>query len=334
MAGWLPYLDDVFPEAAARICERPPKLEQSSALHFLSESDLPTRFPDETAKLLLSMMPGLTIGAMWFWEPLRNIIAALRDAGIKYEVLKLLCDQLARLEYPKASRIAQRKTSVEVRSLAESGVPMAKIEFYFKKPDLTIVRHVVVQRLREDASWNQLDSTGDGFLPYVEMQGPWISQFACYASEVCWHLLTTSVLAPGFDPSNERLPFFHLTAFGRRFVKTGDWPVYDESEYLGRLGQLSKDPDRTVIAYLTESLRSFERGNFVAASVMLGIGAERVFLLLCEATLKSLSDGAEKATFGKLIERYPIKPKLDWLHAKFGELQKSGPPGFPDNVRA
>jgi hypothetical protein len=66
--------------------------------------------------------------------------------------------------------------------------------------------------------------------------------------------------------------------------------------------------------------------------VMLGIGAERVFLLLCEATLKSLSDGAEKATFGKLIERYPIKPKLDWLHAKFGELQKSGPPGFPDNA--
>ncbi len=209
---------------------------------------------------------------------------------------------------------------------------MAKIDFNFRKPDLTIVRHVVVQRLREDASWNQLDSTGDGFVPYVAMQGQQISQFAYYASEVCWHLLTTGVLAPGFNPSNARLPFFHLTAFGRIFVKTGDWPVYDESEYLVRLGQLAKDPDLTVIAYLTESLRSFERGNFVAASVMLGISAERVFLLLCEATLKSLSVGAEKTTFGKLMERYPIKPKLDWLHAKFGELQRSGPPGFPDNA--
>ena len=109
MAGWLPYLDDVFPEAVARICEKPPKLEQSSALHFLSESDLPRRFPDETAKLLLSVMPRLTIGAMWFWEPLKNIIAALRDAGIKYEVLKLLCDQLTRLEYPKASELLEEK---------------------------------------------------------------------------------------------------------------------------------------------------------------------------------------------------------------------------------
>jgi hypothetical protein len=209
---------------------------------------------------------------------------------------------------------------------------MAKADFNSKNPNLTIVRHVVIQRLREDTSWNQLDTTGEGFLRYVEMQGQQMAQFAYYASEVCWHFLTTGVLAPGFDSSNVGLPFFHLTTFGKVFVKTGEWPVYDESEYLVRLGHLTRDPDPTVIAYLTESLRSFERGNFVAASVMLGIAAERVFILLCEATLKSLSDGAEKMKFGKLMERYPIKPKLDWLHAKFGELQRSGPPGFPDNA--
>lgn len=207
---------------------------------------------------------------------------------------------------------------------------MAKVDFNFKNPDLTIVRHVVIQRLRDDTSWNELDSKGQGFLPYVEEQQ--ISQFAYYANEVCWHFLTTGVLAPGIDPLNNKLPFFHLTSFGKVFVKTGEWPVYDEYEYLVRLGQLTRDPDLTVIGYLTESLRSFERGNFVAASVMLGIAAERVFVLLCEATLKSLSDGAEKATFGKVMERYQIKPKLDWLHAKFGELQKSGRPGFPDNA--
>jgi hypothetical protein len=32
------------------------------------------------------------------------------------------------------------------------------------------------------------------------------------------------------------------------------------------------------------------------------------------------------------MERYPIKPKLDWLHAKFSELQRSGPPGLPNNA--
>ena len=166
---------------------------------------------------------------------------------------------------------------------------MAKVDFNFKNPDLTIVRHVVIQRLRDDTSWNELDSKGQGFLPYVEEQQ--ISQFAYYANEVCWHFLTTGVLAPGIDLLNNKLPFFHLTAFGKVFVKTGEWPVYDESEYLVRLGQLTRDPDLTVIAYLTESLRSFERGNFVAASVMLGIAAERVFVLLCEATLELHSYG-------------------------------------------
>lgn len=209
---------------------------------------------------------------------------------------------------------------------------MAKVAFDFKNPDRAVVRHVVIQRLRDDRSWNQIDPTGEGFLPYVEMQSGQIAQFGYYADEVCWHLLTTGILAPGFNASNRKLPWFHLTTFGKLFVETGEWPLYDPSAYLARLAQRIPAPDRTVLAYLTESLRSFERGSFVAASVMLGIAAERVFLLLCDATLNALADSAEKKAFGELLERYQIKPKLDWLHMKFVQLQKKGPPGFPDNA--
>ena len=208
---------------------------------------------------------------------------------------------------------------------------MATRHFDFTRPNLQEVRQIVIQRLREDGSWMQIDPTGEGFLPYVEMQGLDVGRFASFANDVCWQFLTTGVLAPGSN-YDLRLPFFHLTPFGSAFIRIGEWPVYDPSEYLVRLAQQTPNPDPTVLSYLTESLRSFQRGSFVAASVMLGIAAERAFLLLCAATLDALSDSGQKEAFGRLMDRYQIKPKLDWLHAKFGELQKKGPPGFPDNA--
>ena len=50
-------------------------------------------------------------------------------------------------------------------------MPDGKIPFDARNPDPDVVRQVVVERLRRDASWSQLDSTGDGFAPYVDYVG-------------------------------------------------------------------------------------------------------------------------------------------------------------------
>ena len=43
---------------------------------------------------------------------------------------------------------------------------------------------------------------------------------------------------------------------------------------------------------------------------MLGIAAERVFLLLCDSLVAALSNANENAAFSKIRERFPMKPKL------------------------
>ncbi len=209
---------------------------------------------------------------------------------------------------------------------------MSKIKFDFKNPDFSLVRQVIFRRLREDSSWDQLDPGGEGFLPYVEMAGNEIGTFAFYAKEVCWQLLCTGVLAPGKNPENPDRPWFHITAFGRLLIQSGEWPANDPAGYIARLKQKIPTPDATVLAYLSEALCSFERGNVIASMVMLGIAAERVFLLLCEATENALTNPSEKKAFSGLLKRFSMKPKLDWLHQKFQALQQKPPAGFPDNA--
>ena len=66
--------------------------------------------------------------------------------------------------------------------------------------------------------------------------------------------------------------------------------------------------------------------------VMLGIAAERVFLLLCEAVANALASPKEAKKFTDLCGRFSMKPKLDWVHEKFRGVEAGGPPGFPENA--
>ena len=99
--------------------------------------------------------------------------------------------------------------------------------------------------------------------------------------------------------------------------------------YLRRLSEKVPQADATVLAYLTESLHSFRHGDRVASTVMLGIAAERVFLMLCESLAAALASPAEQKEFAKLLGRFAMNPKLQWVHQK---IQAIKAPGFPENA--
>jgi hypothetical protein len=214
-----------------------------------------------------------------------------------------------------------------------------KIPFDPRNPDLDAVRQIVVERLRRDTTWRQLDNTGEGFAPFVDYVAPTEferqngrSALLFLAQEVFWQLVIEGVLAPGMDSSNLKLPWFHITKHGRAVLNSTEPQPYDPTGYLARLRERIVSPDATVMAYLAESLETFRKANRVASAVMLGIAAERVFLLLCDSLAAALSTPAEKSAFAKLLDRFPMKPKLDWVHGKIQQIQKQAPSGFPDNA--
>jgi|BarGraNGADG00212_1021973.scaffolds.fasta_scaffold08248_2 hypothetical protein len=200
-------------------------------------------------------------------------------------------------------------------------------------PDFEAVRRIFFDWLRANPRGAQLSRTGDTYLPYVEFAGSRDPQvLAFHIVEVFWQLLLEGIVAPGMNSSNMDLPWFHLTSYGHAVLQQESGHPHDPAGYLERVRSRVPAPDDTVMAYLSESLTAFRRGTIVAAAVMLGVAAERVFLLVCDGILGALGDPREKATFERLVERFAMKPKLDWVHEKLQVVQNRRLAGFPENA--
>jgi hypothetical protein len=202
-----------------------------------------------------------------------------------------------------------------------------------QNPDPRAARRIMLDWLRANPT-GQLDLVGAAYEPYVE----WVAGgrdarvLAFHLTEVFWELVVEGIIAPGCDAWNLDLPFYHLTGHGRTVLQGEAGHPHDEGAYLARVRANIPGLDDTVMAYLTESLRAFRRGTYVAATIVLGIAAERVFLLLCASLLAALRDPGERAVFEGIMQRLPMKPKLDWVHNKIQELQARRMPSFPDNA--
>lgn len=140
-------------------------------------------------------------------------------------------------------------------------------------------------------------------------------------------------VAPGAGAGGDSqcLPWFHVTDYGRLVLEQSAGHPHDPTAYVQRLKNRVPSPDGTVLAYVGESLSTFRRGAVIASAVMLGVAAERVFLLVCESIRDALADPKEKADFTRLLERFAVKPKLDWVHSKLLQVQGTKGSGLPDN---
>jgi hypothetical protein len=191
-----------------------------------------------------------------------------------------------------------------------------------------------LDRLRNDPDFKQLEDGGPGYDPYFECVGshnPDVLIF--HLHEAFWQLLVEGIVAPGKNSSNLKLPWFHVTEYGHKVLAADPPHPHDPERYLGRIAARVPDFDPTVRSYLAESLATFGRGNLVSATVMLGIAAERAFLLLCESAADALANAAEEDQFRGLLARFPMKPKLDWITVKFQEQSVRALAGFPDNAQ-
>lgn len=202
-----------------------------------------------------------------------------------------------------------------------------------RNPDFEAVRFIFVDWLKAQSGGTQLSRTGEAYDPYVAYIGGRDPQaLAFHVVEVFWQLLLEGIVAPGMNASNVDLPWFHVTRYGRKVLQSEAGHPHDPAGYLSRLQTRVPNIDATVLAYVSESLTAFRRGTIVAAAVMLGIAAERVFLLVCDGMHASLADRQEEVAFGRLLERFAMKPKLDWAHAKLLDLQARRVPGVPDSA--
>ncbi len=117
---------------------------------------------------------------------------------------------------------------------------------------------------------------------------------------------------------------WRLSADGQRVAKGGTWEPRDPDGFLARIRREIPELDDLVELYLTEALQSFNGRCYLATSVMLGVAAERAFLVMAASFAASSLPGASAmakeldkprsnyfalwAEFRKRIE--PVRQKL------------------------
>jgi hypothetical protein len=193
---------------------------------------------------------------------------------------------------------------------------------------LDIARHVVLARLRADRDWTEWPHHANDFSRWVNCSTSGdCERFLMLVHDVMWEFIVSGVIAPGLNARNPHLPFFHLTDYGREVVAAEQFVPHDPSAYLKDLSDAIPNIDATVLAYVTQSLQCYLRNLNVPSAIMLGIAAERVFLLVCDAL--QLQSDKERVKFAELLRRNAMKPKLDFVLHKLSQVKT---PDLPDNL--
>lgn len=130
--------------------------------------------------------------------------------------------------------------------------------------------------------------------------------------EILWDLIVEGIIRPFQDDSN-KWPFYRITDVGKEFLKGLPVSPFDPDGYLTRIKSDIPNVDDVIIAYLTESLRTFRIGCYLAATVTLGCAAEKAILLLIDSCVAALPSPEDKA-FEKKTDDRQIKGKFEEFH--------------------
>jgi hypothetical protein len=218
---------------------------------------------------------------------------------------------------------------------------MHKLRYDPNQPDASALRQAVFAKLR--AGWfvvERADYDGQliaqAFEQVVDFVQPlpphWESAFMAAVFDLLWQLVAEGVIRPG-GQSGLNFPQIGLTDYGRRILLSETAHPHDIDRFLDQM-RSGQDVDPTVEAYLVESLYSFRQNRLVASAVLLGIAAERTFLVISEALLRALANPKEREALQKLLLQQPMKPKQDWVHKKLVELDGRRPrlEGYPEST--
>ena len=220
---------------------------------------------------------------------------------------------------------------------------MTKLQYDPRNPSPTVLRQAVFARLRigwpqvERADYNgrTLREAFEGVVDFVVPSPPgppWESDFLQAVYNLLWQLVAEGVIRPG--GMSLTFPDMSVTEYGKRVINNENAHPHDVERFLNQI-KSGQQIDPTVEAYLVETLHSFRQNRLVASAVLLGVAAERTFLVIAKALLEALKDPNEQAKFRKLLDRQPMKPKQGWVHAKLLELdenRKKLPEDFPEST--
>lgn len=144
--------------------------------------------------------------------------------------------------------------------------------------------------------------------------------------DVFWDLFRQGFITLGLNDSNPNWPWFRLSHFGERALKTqSPYRFHDTGSFMTLVKTEVPDISPEAVVYLEEAVAAFYAGCVLACCVMLGVAAEAEFLRLLDVAAKNVAQGPR---FGQAVKQNFIRQKI----TKFHDALKPLFPGLPQNT--
>jgi len=144
-------------------------------------------------------------------------------------------------------------------------------------------------------------------------------KYKTWIEDILWDLIMEGLVRPGLgDGSNQGLPWYHVSEYGKTVLTTQSPQPYDPDGYLTEVRSIPNIDD-VILSYLEESLKAFRIHCHLSSVITLGCASEKAVLLLIEACKVAISDPTYQADFEKKTDTLAIKRK----HDEFQNLLKA-----------
>jgi hypothetical protein len=118
--------------------------------------------------------------------------------------------------------------------------------------------------------------------------------------DIFWDLFRQGFITLGLNDSNEAWPWFRLSHFGERALKSqSPYRFHDNGSFMKMVTHEVPDVSAEASTYLEEAVSAFYAGCLLACCVMLGVAAEAEFLRLAEVASRNTTYGAKFAAVAK-----------------------------------
>jgi len=106
--------------------------------------------------------------------------------------------------------------------------------------------------------------------------------------DVFWDLFRQGFITLGLNDSNPNWPWFRLSHFGERALKTqSPYRFHDTGSFIGLVRTEVPDISPEAVVYPEEAVAALYAGCLLACCVMLGVAAEAEFLRLLDVAAKN-----------------------------------------------
>jgi hypothetical protein len=138
------------------------------------------------------------------------------------------------------------------------------------------------------------------------------------AREIIQEMINCGTLYPGQRGQvfgSDFYPWLTITEYGKQVFTSEDWLPYDPDGYLAELKRMAPEIDDVTLAYIGESVASFNRHHLLSATITLGVASENLMLALIEAYRDWIKDAERKGRSEKHIAD-------KWISTQYAEFRK------------